>query len=419
MLKKIALILISLTLFTSSQVLGAGFNELQAQIEAKKQALSELENEEAKYNKELSKTKTEKRTLSNELNQIKREIGSVNYKIRVSEAQIEKLELELEKLGLETKSTEEKIELKKELLAISLRSLYEADRTDSTLAIVLTKNKLSDTILEIENLTGFSENVKLELKGLELLKEELGDKKDQTKEAQKQTEIEEKNLRNRKNIVSNLKEETNYLLTKTKNKEKEYQNLLSDIEKKRAEVSAEIDRLEESLQAQIDPNLLPRPLGGILAWPSNGVLTQGYGKTPDAIYFYNRGIYVRPFHNGIDLADSYGAPILAAEDGVVEATGNQDKYCYGAAYGRFVVVKHDNNLTSFYAHLSSISVKKGDIVKRGDVIGGMGSTGASTGSHLHFTVYFTPTFRMTNSRSCGPMPVGGPVNPLDYLNKYD
>jgi len=102
---------------------------------------------------------------------------------------------------------------------------------------------------------------------------------------------------------------------------------------------------------------------------------------------------------------------------MVAETGNQDKFCPKGAYGRFIVINHTNNLTTLYGHLSLIdpSIAKGVIVKRGDIIGYVGKTGYATGPHLHLTVYASATFYMGKSRSCGPMPYGGYLNPADYL----
>ena len=94
---------------------------------------------------------------------------------------------------------------------------------------------------------------------------------------------------------------------------------------------------------------------------------------------------------------------------------NQDSYCYKGAYGKVVVINHTNNLTTLYGHLSRYIVAKGDIVQKGQVIGYSGKTGYATGPHLHFTVFAQPTFYVGPSRTCGPMPFGGDLNPQRYL----
>ena len=138
-------------------------------------------------------------------------------------------------------------------------------------------------------------------------------------------------------------------------------------------------------------------------------VTQGYGRTPYSAR------YPQNWHNGIDIGAPIGTPVLAAEAGTVVATGNQDAYCRKGAYGKFIIIKHENNLVTLYGHLSRQIVQKGDIVSRGQLIGYSGRTGYATGPHLHFTVYAGPTFYMGASRVCGPMPYGGDLNPLGYL----
>jgi murein DD-endopeptidase MepM/ murein hydrolase activator NlpD len=85
-------------------------------------------------------------------------------------------------------------------------------------------------------------------------------------------------------------------------------------------------------------------------------------------------------HEGIDIAAPSGTPILAAADGVVLRTG------VSSSYGRFAEVRHDNGVTSFYAHMSQVMVSEGDVLAAGGQIGAVGSTGRSTGPHLHFEI---------------------------------
>lgn len=87
------------------------------------------------------------------------------------------------------------------------------------------------------------------------------------------------------------------------------------------------------------------------------------------------------FHNGIDLAAELNTPVLACLSGKIIECG------YSEVYGNYVVILHDNNIKSFYAHLSSYTREKNSLVSTGDVIGYVGITGLTTGPHLHFEIY--------------------------------
>lgn len=105
---------------------------------------------------------------------------------------------------------------------------------------------------------------------------------------------------------------------------------------------------------------------GSFVWPASGRITQGYS-------FY---------HKAIDIANQGGGSILAADSGTVVGAGWLDNY----GYGNRVLIDHGNGFVTLYAHLSGIQVRPGQTVNRGDVIGQMGSTGRSTGVHLHFEI---------------------------------
>ena len=116
--------------------------------------------------------------------------------------------------------------------------------------------------------------------------------------------------------------------------------------------------------------------GDRLAWPvKNHGLSSNFGPRSDPFTREQR------FHTGLDMGGACGTPIYASETGVVEAAGNT----YGS-YGNRVVVKHRPDLSTAYSHLQEIKVKTGDEVVKGYLIGLMGTTGRSTGCHLHFEV---------------------------------
>jgi len=109
-----------------------------------------------------------------------------------------------------------------------------------------------------------------------------------------------------------------------------------------------------------------------------------YITTPYGAKRYINGVY-RGFHKGVDLAAPRGTPVLATLSGRVIFAG------YLPLTGNTVIIDHGWGLISLYAHLSEVSVKKGVLVRRGEVIGKVGSSGRSTGPHLHFGVYLNDT----------------------------
>lgn len=123
-------------------------------------------------------------------------------------------------------------------------------------------------------------------------------------------------------------------------------------------------------------------------YPTYGRLTSRFGTREDP---FNRS---SAFHNALDIANSYGTPIYASAAGKVIFAG------YDGGYGRKVVVRHNSEFTTVYAHNSRIVVEQGETVKKGQIIAYMGSTGRSTGSHLHFEV----------------LRYGKAVDPLQYIS---
>jgi murein DD-endopeptidase MepM/ murein hydrolase activator NlpD len=122
-------------------------------------------------------------------------------------------------------------------------------------------------------------------------------------------------------------------------------------------------------------------------WPVRGLITAGYG------YRVSPFTGQREMHEGLDIAAPFGTPIGATADGVVSFVGPL------SAFGNVVFINHGHGFTTFYAHLSSARVKEGQPVKRGQIIAAVGSTGRTTGPHVHYEVQVN----------------GATVNPLKYI----
>jgi murein DD-endopeptidase MepM/ murein hydrolase activator NlpD len=117
-------------------------------------------------------------------------------------------------------------------------------------------------------------------------------------------------------------------------------------------------------------------------WPVAGWLTSSFGTRTDP---FNGGA---DFHPGLDISADYGQPVLATGDATVESAGPN------GSYGNMVVLDHHFGIVTKYGHLSRIAVTPGQNVSRGDVVGYVGSTGRSTGAHLHYEVWMNG--RLTN-----------------------
>jgi murein DD-endopeptidase MepM/ murein hydrolase activator NlpD len=140
--------------------------------------------------------------------------------------------------------------------------------------------------------------------------------------------------------------------------------------------------------ARMKTDDLKLALGEFFKYPMRGALSSPFGWRNDPFSG------VRRYHAAIDWAAPTGTAVRASMDGRVATLG------FNSTYGKFIILSHSNNFQTMYAHLSATSVSQGAYVSQGAKIGEVGSTGYSTGPHLHFAVY-------KNGRA---------VNPLDFLN---
>jgi len=403
-MKKLIFILI-IFLLLPINVIAESIDNLKDQIRQKELEIIELEQQAEQYKAGLKDSQAKKNTLQNQVNIIKGRISKLRNDIAITNNKIDTAGLKIEELSLNIDEKQNEIDKRKDSIGEILQALYESDQ-ESLIEIVLIENNFSDFLNQVHYLELLQENVHNELIVLQGLKAEMKEQKSQTEFQRNQLYSLNNQLYSQKKIVDQEEEEQTYLLNKTKGQEKQYQSLLNDTLKKQQEINQEIYELEDKLQMAIDPSSLPEERAGVLSWPMGGVLTQSYGITP-----YSKRLYKSGFHNGIDIASSYGEPIKAARHGIVLAIGSCGRY----AYGKWIAIKHNNGLTTLYGHLSGYAqIRVGDNVKRGQTIAYEGNTGYSTGAHLHFGVYVTETFKV-ESRWYGQLPLGAHLNPMKYL----
>ena len=174
----------------------------------------------------------------------------------------------------------------------------------------------------------------------------------------------------------------------------EYESEIHELDAQIEAMDAEIAKKQKELEAQIAASKVQINYGSGYMWPLDGnyVITSLFGPRNHPI----TGVYSN--HGGTDVRAAYGTNIKAARGGVVMTSE------YHWSYGNYVVVVHDNGTSTLYAHMSKRAVKEGQTVKQGQVLGYVGSTGSSTGNHLHYEV------RTTNS--------SGKLVRVDALNYY-
>jgi murein DD-endopeptidase MepM/ murein hydrolase activator NlpD len=376
---------------------------LREQISLKEEEIKKLEAEKAVYKQALSQTQSQAKTLKNQISLIESQINQLTVDLKIIKVKISKTEFDIKLHSQEIKEKEKEIQNRKLAMGESMKFLARFEN-QGLVAMILKSDKLSDVLNSNQYLVNLENGLYNNFTILTQDKAELESLVSEEKDLKKDLNDSKSELIVKNNLVQKQKGEKDKLLAETKNKETEYQKMISQVQIKQSEIQSEIFGLEDKLRGQVGGVPPPRP--GALAWPLLGRITQGYGPT-SITGFYNDAY---KFHNGIDIAAYYGAPIRAALDGVVTASGDNGKY----AYGEWLAVRHNNGLTTLYTHLSAKAASVGQTVSQGQIIGYEGSTGFVTGPHLHFTVYSTNTFKV-EKRWFGLLPLGGSVNPFDYL----
>ena len=335
--------------------------DLQAEQQQLQQQIEEANEELDSVQEELSDNLQQVQKLDEKIEKSQNELYELDIKTEQLQNSIEKVEKEL-------KILEEKYNKQEEILSQRLITMYESGDTNY-LDVILSSRSVSDFLSNyflITELTNYD---------TELL-EEIGQKKEQI-------ELTKKKLDNDREQLVTIKQnqtKTAKILENTKIVRENYIAKLSeqekDIQSKIDEYNARFNEINQEILELAKEGLETQYIGGEMAWPVPGYtrITSKYGMRYHPILHYTK------LHTGMDIGAPMGANFIAANDGIVT------KASFNTAYGNMVIIDHGGGISTLYAHGSEILVTVGQVVKRGEPILKVGSTGYSTGAHAHFEV---------------------------------
>lgn len=382
----LCVILLAFTMAVTSQssVFAALTNELIEESEGKKKEAEDnqkaVEGKLSQVKKMLKEVQNIKSELDKAMVEADAKLEDLNDSIEILNADILELEDNIATTQAELIVAESVKERQYYTMKKRIQYLYEKGNK-SYIELLFTAGSFSDFLntaefinklekYDKEMLTSYMETVKdIEEKKQKLLEEEEALKAKQSDLNAQQQEVEDE-MEEKQDAINMYSADIN-------NKEaaiQEYEAYIAEqkavVEAMEAAILAEKKRLAEENKSAIVYD------GGKFAWPAPKYtrISDDYGNR------IHPTLGTQQFHNGVDMAAPGGSPILAAYDGEVVAAD------YSATMGNYVMINHGDGLITIYMHASALEVSKGQMVVRGEEIAKVGTTGRSTGNHLHFSV---------------------------------
>jgi len=389
-------LILCLCVFVPTLVGADSLEEAQARQDELAEQKAALEDELESLKADETKAVDYQKLLADKIAIVQQQIDQARAQITELNESISVLEKKLEKAQMEIQDTLETFYKR-------VDALYRSGVTDdlSSLEILLNSTSLNDLSYNSELLQRITQRDEQVMDRIEQYMEETAEEQTQLQEQKDKLAEVKRELESNNDELEKLNQENEIALQNIKDAQLNTEMQISENEEDSVALQKEITALIAQKKAEDEAaaaraaeqaasnsgsqgggaagtnngSALPDPgySGGFSpCWPIPGVtyVSQHYG---------NNG------HKGIDIAGSYGTPIVAAESGQVIMGNNYDSW--GDSWGYYVLIYHNGTYTTRYAHLSSLAVSTGQYVSRGTVIGYEGSTGNSTGPHLHFEVY--------------------------------
>lgn len=359
-----------------------------ADVKAYQSSIAELEKTQSELKKKLRAVQSDRYGAQETLNNVNSLILNTEKKIETTKNLLDALSAQITQTKKEIAQKEEEITEKNteaekthaKFLQL-VRAQYEGDETN-ILSVIFGADSLSDLLTRIEYMgniltynTKLFEKLTREKEELEALKTSYEATKAELEDSYaEQSKYSDQLMAEEANLVAQRGNSVAYL-NSLKKTEAEITAEYEAAKREKEKESARLENLLKSLASRDKTEYV----GGKFIWPvdiSIKRISSGYGYR--TYYYY--GKKVTDFHSGVDIPSAVGTDIYAVQDGkVVVATSHY-------SYGNYIVVDHGGGISTLYAHCSKLLVKVGDTVKQGDHIAEMGSTGNSTGPHLHIEV---------------------------------
>ncbi len=344
-------------------------------------------------------TKTQIRQLLDQERALQGQIAALDAQLHTVQVQIDQETAKLVLLGQQVDLAKEQLVLKQAELAQHIadfgrrmRIMYKSGQV-SGLELVFSAANFTDLMNRIFFFNDIVREDRRQVAELQKERAEIETMKADLEAKQAQQAQVVKQIQDQKAQLQAVRDQRAARVQQIAAIEAQFARMLADMEAQRAALQAQIASLiRESFRARSS---------GKWKWPIDGVITQGFGCTSYPFEPYDPSCPSLHFHSGIDIATDYGTPVHASDGGIVHnfAMGCSWSASALCGYGRYVVIVHAGGFTTLYGHLSSWAVGDGVQVDKDTVIGYEGSTGNSTGPHLHFEIDLA----------------GTPVDPLAYL----
>lgn len=325
--------------------------ELQKELAAQKKALQAAKTKEKELRTRVAELDAELVTMEKEMNSVEKKLSQAVDQIAVTTKELEKTQAEMEE--------------RMKLFQNRMREIYMNGEV-SMMDVVFDSTSFSDFLIRYELWGRVMEVDKKMLQQIEADLAVIEEKKAALEEKKATLEALKKEKESSMENLENLKDQKAKFLEAAEENREQAQQLYDEMEAADADIAKKIQALQPKGSGKYN---------GIFTWPLPGHTS----VSSDYVYRLHPTLKVYKWHTGIDLPAPKGTKIIAAADGKVIFSG------WNNAYGNMVIIDHGDGLSSLYGHMSAITMKTtGQQVRAGDEVGKVGTTGYSTGNHLHF-----------------------------------